>query len=161
MSVVTSRKLAIICSLALAGFALFVSIRKSERAQPRTRPGLEASPTPQLTKANTSPGALSNATPAAAPFIITDTTTDSPGTNLVTRVVTLTATIGGTPPIFLQWKVDKGSGFVAVSASSTNSVFTISNAQVADTGLYALFATNCAGSIKTTPVPLVVIEGVD
>jgi hypothetical protein len=79
----------------------------------------------------------------------------------VTRVVTLTATIGGTTPIFLQWKVDKGSGFVAVSASSTNSVFTISKAQVADTGVYALFATNCAGSIKTTPVPLVVIEGVD
>ena len=92
---------------------------------------------------------------------MTDTATDSPGTNLVTRVVTLTAEIGGTAPIFLQWKVDKGGGFVAVSASSTNAVFTITNAQIADTGLYALFATNRVGSINTTPVPLVVVEGVD
>jgi hypothetical protein len=161
MSLLTSRKLAVICGSALAGLAAFVCIRHLDRTKPEIRPGLEASPTPHLTKANTSPEAISNASPAAAPFIITDTTTDSPGTNLVTRVVTLTATIGGTPPIFLQWKVDKRSGFVAVSASSTNSVFTISNALVADTGFYALFATNRTGDIRTTPVSLVVIEGAD
>ena len=158
---VTSRKLAIICGLALGGVAFFVCIRHSDLAQPQTRRGLEASPTPPLTVAPKSLNAPPNAPQPVAPFIMTDTATDSPGTNLVTRVVTLTAEIGGTPPIFLQWKVDKGGGFVEVSVSSTNAVFTISNAQVADTGLYALFATNRVGGIKTIPVPLVVIEGVD
>jgi len=161
MSILRSRKLAIICGLALAGLAFFVCLRQSERAQPKARRGLDASLPARLTKAQTSLGAPANGSHPVAPFIITDTATDSPGTNLVTRIVTLTAKIGGTPPIFLQWKVDKGSGFVAVSASSTNSGFTISNAQVADTGHYALFATNCSGGIKTTPVPLVVIEGAD
>jgi hypothetical protein len=99
--------------------------------------------------------------PGQAPFIVTDTATDSPGTNLETRIVTFTAEVGGTPPIFRQWKVDKGGGFVAVAASATNTVLIISNAHVADTGRYALFATNAVGGTSTTPVPLVVIEGVD
>jgi len=157
-SLSTNRKIAIICGLVMAGLVFFVLIRHSDLARPKTRLGIETSLTPRLTDGQTSLNARSN---AVAPFIMTDTTTDSPGTNLVTRVVTLTAAIGGTPPIFLQRKVDKGSGFVAVSASATNPVFTISNALVADTGLYALFATNCVGGIKTTPVPLVVVEGVD
>ena len=158
---VTSRKLAIICGLALGGVAVFVCIRHSDLAQLQTGRGLEAPLAPHSAVAPKSLNAPPNAPQPVTPFIMTDTVTDSPGTNLVTRVVTLTAEIGGTPPIFLQWKVDKGGGFVAVSVSSTNAVFTISNAQVADTGLYALCATNRVGGIKTTPVPLVVIEGVD
>ena len=94
-------------------------------------------------------------------FIVADTTTDSPGTNLVTRIVTFKAEVGGTPPIALQWKVDKGRGFVPVSAAATNPVLVISNALIADTGSYALFATNAAGVTNTMPVPLVVVEGVD
>ena len=94
-------------------------------------------------------------------FIVADTTTDSPGTNLVTRIVTLKAEIGGTPPVALQWKVDKGRGFLPVSAAATNSVLVISNALIRDSGSYALFATNAAGATNTTPVPLVVVEGVD
>jgi len=151
----------LVFGLALVGLAFFVWLRHSDRAQPKPRLGLEASPTSPLTDAPTPPNALATAPRPVAPFIVTDTMTDSPGTNLVTRVVTLSAGIGGTPPLFLQWKVDKGSGFVAVSASATNPIFTIPNARVADTGRYALFATNRVGSIITTPVPLVVIEGVD
>jgi hypothetical protein len=94
-------------------------------------------------------------------FIVADTATDSPGTNLVTRIVTFKAEIGGTRPIALQWKVDKGKGFVPVSAAATNPVLVISNALIADTGSYALFATNAAGVTNTMPVPLVVVEGVD
>ncbi len=161
MTISSNRKIAITCGLALAGIAFLLLVWRSDRAQPKTHFGLEASPAPHLPPAQTCPSALSSAAPPVAPFIVTDTATDSPGTNLVTRIVTFTAAIGGTPPIFLQWKVDKGSGFEAVSRSATNSVFTISNAVIANTGLYALFATNCVGGTKTTPVPLVVVEGVD
>jgi hypothetical protein len=94
---------------------------------------------------------------AVAPFIVQDTDNDSPGTNNVTRIVTITAEVGGTPPIALQWKVDHGHGFKSI-AGATNAIFRIGNAQIADSGLYALFATNSAGGIHTTPVPLTVIE---
>jgi hypothetical protein len=94
-------------------------------------------------------------------FVVADTTTDSPGTNLVTRIVTFKAEVGGTLPIALQWKVNKGRGFVPVSATATNPVLVISNALISDTGSYALFATNASGATNTTPVPLVIVEGVD
>jgi hypothetical protein len=94
---------------------------------------------------------------AVAPFIVKDTDNDSPGTNNVTRIVTITAEVGGTPPIALQWKVDHGHGFESI-AGATNAVLRIGNAQIADSGLYSLFAANVAGRIHTTPVPLVVIE---
>ncbi len=96
-----------------------------------------------------------------APFIVADTATDSPGTNLETRVVTFTAAVGGTPPLRLQWEVDHGQGFVAVSAEATNAWFKLPNAHLTDTGIYALFATNAAGRLHTQSVPLVVVEGAD
>ena len=95
-----------------------------------------------------------------APYIVKDTDNDSPGTNIVTRIVTLTAEVGGTPPIALQWKVDRGNGFEEI-AGATNATYRIGNAQVVDSGLYTLFATNSAGAIQTTPVPLKVTEGED
>src|SRR5580658_10083134 len=76
--------------------------------------------------------------PAVAPYIVQDTDNDSPGTNIVTRIVTFTAEIGGTPLPALQWKVDKGAGFVNV-AGATKTTLRIGNAQVSDSGLYALF----------------------
>jgi hypothetical protein len=99
--------------------------------------------------------------PCVALSIPLDTTTDSPGTNLETRIVTLRAKIDGTPPISLQWWVNKGSGFVPVSTTATNSVLVISNSRVTDSGSYKLFATNCAGFTNTTPVQVIVVEGVD
>jgi hypothetical protein len=95
------------------------------------------------------------------PFIVADTTIDSPGTNLETRVVTMKAEVSGAPPMFLQWKVNKGSSTVAVSAAAANSVLIITNARVSDTGHYSLFATNAFGGTNTTPVPLVEVEGAD
>lgn len=89
-----------------------------------------------------------------------DTETDSPGTNMVTRIVTFKAQVGGTPAPLLQWKVDHGKGFEAI-AGATRSTYRISNAQVTDSGSYSLFATNSAGNISTTSVPLYITEGED
>lgn len=115
-----------------------------------------AFPTP-LPAQNHSPVGASS---PAAPFIIQDTLTDSPGTNIVTRIVTFTAHVGGSPPLIRQWKVDLGRGFVPI-LGATNATLRIGNAQPSDSGRYALFASNPAGQIHTTPVPLVVIDGVD
>jgi hypothetical protein len=103
---------------------------------------------------------LPPAAPAEAPFIVEDTETDSPGTNIVTRIVTFRARVGGTPPPALQWTVDHGKGYEPLTGA-TNPVFRIGNAQVKDSGYYSLFATNSAGSIHTTPQQLVVTEGED
>jgi hypothetical protein len=97
---------------------------------------------------------------SVAPFIVDDTETDSPGTNMVTRIVTFKAQVGGTPPPRLQWKVDHGKGFEAI-AGATRATYRIGNAQVTDSGSYSLFATNSAGSISSTPVPLYITEGED
>jgi Immunoglobulin I-set domain len=98
--------------------------------------------------------------PVAAPFIVKDTENDSPGTNMVTRIVTFSAEVGGTPPPALQWKVDKGKGFVDIRGA-TNATFRIGNAQVSDSGYYSLFATNAAGTIRTAPQQIVITEGED
>ncbi|HTR42188.1 MAG TPA: immunoglobulin domain-containing protein [Pseudomonadales bacterium] len=102
----------------------------------------------------------SPAQPAVAPFIVQDTENDSPGTNIVTRIVTFSAEIGGTPPPALQWKVDKGNGFEVIGGA-TNAIYRIGNAQVSDSGFYSLFATNSAGGIHTAQQQLVVTEGED
>jgi hypothetical protein len=102
-------------------------------------------------------GTAQNTVRSVAPFIVRDTSSDSPGTNNVTRIVTITAKVGGSPPPARQWKVDHGHGFETI-AGATNEIFRIGNAQPADSGLYSLFATNAAGQIHTTQVPLVVIE---
>jgi PKD repeat protein len=90
-------------------------------------------------------------------FLSTDTTSDSPVTNYAGRNITLTASFGGFPAPALQWKVDKGSGFVNVSASATNASLTLANIQTSDTGSYALFATNVVGELNSTPLALVVL----
>ena len=105
-------------------------------------------------------GRAQNQAASGAPFIVKDTDNDSPGTNIVTRIVTLKAEIGGTPPFVFQWKIDRGNGFESIPGA-TNATYRIGNAQVSDAGLYALFATNYFGNISTTPVPLIVSEGVD
>jgi hypothetical protein len=144
---------ALVCLL-LAGFVGFLLYHRLSEPD-------EYLPEETRASAQTNPGIDPTSAPQRRPYIEADTTTDSPGTNLVTRVVTFKAEIGGTPPITLQWKVDKGNGFVAVSARATNWVLVLTNALISDTGRYALFATNSAGATNTTPVPLVVVEGVD
>jgi hypothetical protein len=105
-------------------------------------------------------GRAQNNDASGAPYIVKDTDNDSPGTNIVTRIVTIKAEIGGTPPFELQWKVDRGHGFESIPGA-TNATYRIGNAQVSDAGLYSLFATNDFGHVSTTPVPLFVSEGVD
>ncbi|MBW8863602.1 MAG: immunoglobulin domain-containing protein, partial [Verrucomicrobia bacterium] len=90
-------------------------------------------------------------------FLSSDTTSDSPSTNYAGRNITLTAGFGGFPTPTLQWKVNKGSGFVNVSASATNASLTLANAQTSDTGSYALFASNVVGISNSTPMALVVL----
>ena len=102
-------------------------------------------------------GHAQSARKPSAPFIVQDTRNDSPGTNAVSRVVTFTAEVGGTPPVALQWKVDKGGGFVAIPGA-TNWTFWIGDALVSDSGFYSLFASNSVGSIHTTPQRLIVME---
>ena len=161
MSASTIQKLAFICGLALVGLTFYALIHRSGHAQANHSLGLKGAPAPPLAAPPTAVNPSSSGSLSVPPFIVSDTATDSPGTNLETRIVTFTAEVGGTPPILRQWKVDKGSGFVAVSPGATNSVLILSNARVADTGRYALFATNRLAATNTTPVPLVVVEGVD
>jgi hypothetical protein len=151
-------RIAIFCGIMLAGTCFFMLLRHLAHPKVKSRPVLER---PPLAIAPALPNGRAVSSFPLAPRIIVDTTTDSPGTNLETRVVTLSAEIRGTPPLLLQWKVDKGSGFVPVAASATNSTLTISNAQVEVSGFYALFGTNSAGSVTSTPVPLVVRQATD
>lgn len=141
------------------GIGVFINLgRAQNKAQP-SAPIAIAKESVAKTETGLSSPKVSQAA-AIAPFIVKDTDNDSPETNMVTRIVTITAEIGGTPPVALQWKVDHGNGFESI-AGATNATFRIGNAQVANSGLYSLFATNAAGHLNTTPVPLIVIEVAD
>jgi hypothetical protein len=95
---------------------------------------------------------------APPPFISVSAVSDSPAVNnYAGRTVNLIGTVAGTQPITNQWKVDKGSGYVNVSASATNSTLTLANIQVTDSGTYVLFASNVAGSANSDPITLTVI----
>jgi PKD repeat protein len=67
--------------------------------------------------------------------------------------VTFSAAFAGSPAPSLQWEVDKGSGFVTIPGA-TNSALTLTNLQTTDSGNYALFATNIAGALNSTPLTL-------
>lgn len=97
--------------------------------------------------------------PVTAPTLSlsSDTTSDSPASNYTGRNITLTAGFAGYPEPTLQWKVDKGSGFVNVSASATNATLTLANVQASDAGSYALFAANLAGQLNSTPMTLTIL----
>ncbi|HEX9045693.1 MAG TPA: immunoglobulin domain-containing protein, partial [Verrucomicrobiae bacterium] len=87
--------------------------------------------------------------------LATDTTA-SPSTNVYAgSTVTFAASFGGTPPLTNQWKVDTGSGFVAITGA-TNSTLTLTNLQAANAGTYALFGSNPAGTSNSTPLTLIV-----
>jgi len=91
-------------------------------------------------------------------FLSSDTTSDSPATNYAGRTVSFTAAFGGNPTPSYQWEVNKGSGFVNVSASATNATLTLNNVQTTDSGIYALFATNVVGISNSTPLSLTVLS---
>ncbi len=82
-----------------------------------------------------------------------DTTCDSPLNDYVGRTVSFSAAFAGFPTPSLQWKVDKGSGFVPITGA-TNSTLTLPNLQTTNSGNYALFATNAAGGLNSTALTL-------
>jgi hypothetical protein len=155
-----------IAAAAFAGLvivALILALTNVGHAHDKDQPAAPTADEIKLAaKTETNAGAAPGPPKAAviAPFLVKDTDTDSPGTNMVTRIVTFTAEVGGAPPPALQWKVDHGKGFEAI-AGATRPTFRIGNAQVPDSGLYSLFATNAGGGINTTPVPLFITEGED
>lgn len=159
MKTSSHQKAEIIFCLSVLGIALVVLMEKSSPAQTKNSRA-ERRPATILIAEQTTGHTLAKARDSVAPFIVRDTSTDSPGTNIVTRIVTITAEVGGSLPIALQWKVDKGNGFVEIPGA-TNVTFRIGNAQVVDSGYYSLFATNSAGGTNTAPVPLIVTEGED
>jgi len=67
--------------------------------------------------------------------------------------VIFSAAFAGSPAPSLQWEVDNGSGYVLISGA-TNSVLTLTNLQTTNSGNYALFATNAAGGLNSTPLTL-------
>ena len=85
-----------------------------------------------------------------------DTTSDSPANDYVGRSVTFSASFAGYPTPALQWEVDNGSGYVNVP-NATNSTLTLASVQTTNTGNYALFATNLAGSLNSTPLSLTIV----
>jgi PKD repeat protein len=85
-----------------------------------------------------------------------DTTSDSPGSDYVGRHVTFQAAFAGYPAPVLQWEVDYGKGFLNIP-NATNSSLTLAGVQVTNMGNYALFATNLAGALNSTPVTLTVL----
>ena len=85
-----------------------------------------------------------------------DTTSDSPANDYVGRSVTFSASFAGYPTPALQWEVDHGSGYVNVP-NATNSTLTLTSVQTTNTGNYALFATNLAGALNSTPLSLTVV----
>jgi len=162
MKIATNKTITVVL-VGLGILVLIIALTYPGLAQPKIQPAAQTAdtkePVAKIENAGQTPATVPPSV-AGDPFIVKDTDNDSPGTNIVTRVVTITAEIGGNAPISLQWKVDKGNGFEDIPGA-TNAIFRIGNAQVVDSGLYSLFATNSAGHLNTTPVPLIVTEGED
>jgi hypothetical protein len=157
---ITINSIAFAFFVVVVGLAFIALTEKPIRGNAATGRTVEnASPSHSVVENSPSnPGAVTSL--ATPPFIVQDTLNDSPGTNLVTRIVTFSAQVSGTPPLVLQWKVDTGSGYKEIPGA-TNATYRIGNAQVEHNGLYALFATNSAGSTNTSPQQLIVTEGED
>ena len=162
---ITAKKIVAAAFLGLGIVSSLIVLTNPGRAQNRVPAAAGTEPSGAVVKTGndglSSPGnASSKKSNALPPFVLADVSSSSPDTNLVGNLVIFTAKIGGTPPLALQWKVDKGGGFVAVPGA-TNSWLGLTNAQISDTGLYALFATNSAGSVGTPPHTITLIDGVD
>jgi hypothetical protein len=95
---------------------------------------------------------------APPPYITVSAASDAPATVYAGRTVNFIGAVAGTLPITNQWMVDKGSGFVKVSASATNATLTLAGAQVSDSGTYELFSSNAAGSANSDPLALTVVS---
>jgi hypothetical protein len=89
-----------------------------------------------------------------APVLALDTQ-PATGSDVVGSKMTFVAGFTSETPMTLQWRVDKGSGPVAI-AGATNATLTLSNLQLSDSGSYSLKASNAAGSSVSKPSTFVV-----
>ena len=92
------------------------------------------------------------------PTVPGGTTIISPsGSVSVGYVVTLSATLSGTPPISgYQWQFSDNATFTNNIAGATNSTYTISDAALTNSGYYRLAATNTVGAGATAFAQLTV-----
>lgn len=88
---------------------------------------------------------------ASAPVVTTNTTLSPPAT-FVGNGVTMQAAFSGTPTIAYQWEFDKGSGPVAI-AGATNATYTIASAQLTNSGLYFVNASNRIAPFTNSSTP--------
>lgn len=92
------------------------------------------------------------------PAVATDTTITPSGV-LIGGSTTMRATFTGTPPISYQWMFDNGSGATPVP-NATSATFVLANAQLANSGVYFLQASNSVSPYiaSSSPVQFVVAK---
>ena len=104
---------------------------------------------------------------APAPVVAANTLPVT-GSDVVGSSVTFTAAFSSTTPLTYQWRVDHGSGPVAIPGA-TNTTLTLTNLQLADTASpgYSLLAANASGTAATkassfvvNPVPAPDVNGI-
>jgi hypothetical protein len=100
-----------------------------------------------------------NLVAASGPVLVTDTAIN-PAFTTVGNTVQASAAFTGTEPIFYQWRFTDANNVTTTIAGATNSTYTISSAQIANTGDYSLVASNAVGGASTvtsTPARLTVV----
>jgi hypothetical protein len=100
-----------------------------------------------------------NLVAASGPVLVTDTAIN-PAFTTVGNTVQASATFTGTQPIFYQWRFTDANNVTTTIAGATNSTYTISSAQIANTGDYSLVASNAVGgavTVASTPAHLTVV----
>lgn len=91
---------------------------------------------------------------APAPVIATNTTPTS-AIDVEGSSVTFRAAFDSATPITYQWRVDTGSGPVAIPGA-TSPTLTLNNLQFSNAGSYSLLASNASGTTASSPSPLTV-----
>jgi hypothetical protein len=91
---------------------------------------------------------------APAPVIATNTTPTS-AMDVEGSSVTFYAAFSSATPVTYQWRVDTGSGPVAIPGANSPTL-TLNNLQFADAGSYSLLASNASGTAVSTPSPLTI-----
>ena len=97
----------------------------------------------------------------SAPVALTVTATTinqitvSPTNNVfVGTVVTFTASVSGTPPLYFQWQCNTSSGYTNIPRANTNTLAL--TAAIPNTGSYELVVTNSYGAVTSAPTALLV-----
>jgi hypothetical protein len=99
-----------------------------------------------------------NLSAASAPILVNDTTINPSGL-YVNGQTTMTATFNGSQPITYQWMFNNGTGAVAISGA-TNNTYTISSAQLTNSGSYYLTANNAISPYTTSSDPTNLLVGI-